>query len=307
MKVIMYHYVRDYDTNEFKNIKVMDISAFEQQIIYLNSNYNIIDPSLILDANYLPRDKDVILTFDDGYRDHYDYVYPILKKYNLSGVFFVSTSVLHGKALVVNKIQHLLALLPIDLVHSEVIRNLRLSYSDVELDKLIIDYSKESRYDDARTMFIKKMLQFVLPDEISIALVNNLFEKHKPLNENDFIDYLYLSKNQIEEMKNNGMYFGAHTFSHPHLAELSYEKQEIEIQRSIDDLAGIGISSDFFCYPYGSYNDDTMSILFGLGVRFAFTTEPKECHSLEYNFSIPRLDCNDISLESNRRNTTSGK
>jgi peptidoglycan/xylan/chitin deacetylase (PgdA/CDA1 family) len=146
-------------------------------------------------------------------------------------------------------------------------------------------------------MFIKKILQFVLPDKIRIGLVNNLFEKFIPLNENDFIDYLYLSKIQIEEMNYNGMYFGAHTFSHPHLDELNYENQLIEIQRSIDDLAGIGISSDFFCYPYGSYNDDTMKILFNLGVKFAFTTEPKESRSLDSNFSIPRLDCNDITLE----------
>jgi peptidoglycan/xylan/chitin deacetylase (PgdA/CDA1 family) len=107
-------------------------------------------------------------------------------------------------------------------------------------------------------------------------------------------------------MKNNGMYFGAHTFSHPHLAELNYENQLIEIQRSIDDLSNIGISQDFFCYPYGSYNDDTMTILFNLGVKFAFTTEPKECRSLDSNFSIPRLDCNDISLEQYTINSHQG-
>jgi peptidoglycan/xylan/chitin deacetylase (PgdA/CDA1 family) len=297
MKAIMYHYVRDFGTSHFKNIKGMDISAFEKQIIYLKSNYNIIDPSLILDANYLPRDKDVILTFDDGYRDHFDYVYPILKKYNLSGIFFLSTAVLHNKALLVNQIQHLLAFLPLDLLYDELICLLNQSYTEDEVDNLVFDYSKESRYDDARTIFIKKILQFVLPDEIRIGLVKSLFKKHIPLNENDFIDYLYLSKNQIEEMKNNGMYFGAHTFSHPHLAELNYKNQLIEIQRSIDDLAGIGISSDFFCYPYGSYNDDTMKILFNLGVKFAFTTDPKECRSLDSNFSIPRLDCNDITSE----------
>jgi hypothetical protein len=200
MKVIMYHYVRDFDTSEFKNIKGMDISAFETQIVYLKSNYKIIDPSLILDANYLPRDEDVILTFDDGYRDHFDYVYPILKKYNLSGIFFISTSALHGKALLVNKIQHLLALLPIDLIYSEVIRNLRLSYTSAEVEEFISNYSVESRYDDARTVFIKKILQFVLPDEIRIGIVNKLLDKHTPLEEKDFIEYLYLGKKQIEEL-----------------------------------------------------------------------------------------------------------
>ena len=39
----------------------------------------------------LPR-KSILLTFDDGYEEMYKYVYPILKKYNLSAVVFLIIS-----------------------------------------------------------------------------------------------------------------------------------------------------------------------------------------------------------------------
>ena len=36
--------------------------------------------------------KQVLLTFDDGYKDNYDLAYPILKKYNIPFAVFLTTS-----------------------------------------------------------------------------------------------------------------------------------------------------------------------------------------------------------------------
>jgi peptidoglycan/xylan/chitin deacetylase (PgdA/CDA1 family) len=35
--------------------------------------------------------KPVILTFDDGYREHYDFVFPRLRDYGMTGTFFIIT------------------------------------------------------------------------------------------------------------------------------------------------------------------------------------------------------------------------
>jgi len=42
----------------------------------------------------------VILTFDDGLRDHYKYVFPKLKEHNLWGIFYISTAPFHNKKLI---------------------------------------------------------------------------------------------------------------------------------------------------------------------------------------------------------------
>ncbi|MDJ0661225.1 MAG: polysaccharide deacetylase family protein [Crocosphaera sp.] len=42
-------------------------------------------------------DKPILLSFDDGYGGHYDYVYPLLKKYNYPAVFSVYVKKMEGK------------------------------------------------------------------------------------------------------------------------------------------------------------------------------------------------------------------
>ncbi|MFH0896367.1 MAG: polysaccharide deacetylase family protein, partial [Bacteroidota bacterium] len=87
-----------------------------------------------------------------------------------------------------------------------------------------------------------------------------------------------LSWDEVREMSQNGITFGAHTVTHPHLSQLSYEEQKKEIQESIGRLVSQCptniISSSIFCYPYGDYNEDTLKILKELGVKIAFTVKP---------------------------------
>jgi len=41
--------------------------------------------------------KPIILTFDDGYKDNFEYAYPILKKYSFQGTFFIVTGLVGTK------------------------------------------------------------------------------------------------------------------------------------------------------------------------------------------------------------------
>ena len=51
----------------------------------------------------------LILSFDDGYYDHYQYVFPVLKKFKLKGIFFpVGKPCLERSILDVNKIHFIL-------------------------------------------------------------------------------------------------------------------------------------------------------------------------------------------------------
>ena len=47
MKIVMYHYVRDYENTRYPYIKGLDVKDFEFQIQYLKSKYNILNPKEI--------------------------------------------------------------------------------------------------------------------------------------------------------------------------------------------------------------------------------------------------------------------
>ena len=85
--VVMYHYVRDIKNSKYPNLKALDVKHFEKQISYFKKNFNILDQDSfirILNTKKIPKKKSLLLTFDDGYIDHYEYVLPLLKKNNLN-------------------------------------------------------------------------------------------------------------------------------------------------------------------------------------------------------------------------------
>ena len=112
MKIIKYHYVRDFTEKKSLHLKGLDYRKFDYQLNYLQSNFNILDP-LTAHKKILLKDFDPYdcwLTFDDGYTDHYKFVYPILKKYNVYATFYPTIApLLSNRLLKVNKIHYILA------------------------------------------------------------------------------------------------------------------------------------------------------------------------------------------------------
>ena len=85
-----------------------------------------------------------------------------------------------------------------------------------------------------------------------------------------------LSWSAVKEMAGNGVTFGSHTRNHPHLGVLPALEQKNEIEQGVAVLGSWlkpGEAPPIFCYPYGDYNRQTLSILEGLGIRAAFTVE----------------------------------
>ena len=92
MKSIMYHYVRNY-SSRFPYLNFLHYKNFEKQIEYFKLHYKFFDCN---DFSYFqghkPIKKKIFLTFDDGLSCHYKYVYKILKKNKINGIFYIPTS-----------------------------------------------------------------------------------------------------------------------------------------------------------------------------------------------------------------------
>lgn len=102
--IIIYHSVRPYILGESILQDRFDITPelLEQQLIYLQSHgYTAIGPDdLALDIRLgttTPVIKPIVLTFDDGWENQYQYAYPLLKKYHMTATFYVYTNPINKK------------------------------------------------------------------------------------------------------------------------------------------------------------------------------------------------------------------
>jgi peptidoglycan/xylan/chitin deacetylase (PgdA/CDA1 family) len=86
----MYHYIREVDKNKDLlgyNLSIAP-SRFDSQLKYLKDNNYKTVTFLDLMSKPLPKNP-IILTFDDGYKDFYTQAFPILQKYNFTGVLYI--------------------------------------------------------------------------------------------------------------------------------------------------------------------------------------------------------------------------
>lgn len=308
--ILMYHYVRDLNHSRYPDIKGLDITLFEEQIKYLNKYYNFITMEMLIDSidnnNSLP-DKSVLLTFDDAYSDHFNYVFPLLDKYKIQGSFYPPVKAISEHIVLdVNKIHFILA--------SENDKSKIILEIKNELDNYRKDYNLKSftyyyeklaqanRFDTADVIFIKRLLQVELNEDLRKSITDNLFEKIVGVDEESFSRELYMDIEQIKCMRRNGMHIGSHGYDHYWLGSLSLENQKIEIEKSLDflDKVGCDIKRWTMCYPYGNYNETTLDLLANYNCKIGLTTEV-DIANIEKNnrYCLPRLDTNDIPKDSN--------
>ncbi|MBP9501229.1 MAG: polysaccharide deacetylase family protein [Candidatus Promineofilum sp.] len=93
--ILMYHYVSEPPPGSdiYRTDLSVSPNSFRQQMAFLSENgYTPVDlytlSLAIVNQATLP-EKPVILTFDDGYLDMYDHVFPVLQEYGFTGTFFI--------------------------------------------------------------------------------------------------------------------------------------------------------------------------------------------------------------------------
>lgn len=304
--IVMYHYVRELPYTLYPEIKGLRTGEFEAQLGYMQHHYSfttVEDVTAVLQGRckHLPKNA-ALLTFDDGYMDHYSDVFPLLQRLGIQGGFFPPARVIaENTVLDVNKIHFLLASTPIE----RLVKHLLLEIDSVEGDAGVLASSAymdkygehASRWDSSEVVFFKSMLQKVLPEGVRTRILNRLFEQHIGVSESVFSHDLYMSVEQMSLMRRSGMAFGSHGYGHYWLGTLSYEQQLSEIRKSMEFLEEIGVSLNdwIMCYPYGSYNQDTLDILKRFGCAMGLTTKVDVAVlAPESALELPRLDTNDL-------------
>lgn len=100
--ILLYHSVGDTDKNDYLKLRV-DRETFSRQMEYLRKEkYNVITLAQMVNklnsGKQTQRQKNICITFDDGYADNLTSAAPALKKYGFTATIFITTGYLTGNS-----------------------------------------------------------------------------------------------------------------------------------------------------------------------------------------------------------------
>ena len=306
--ISMYHYTRDLIHSRYPEIKGMDVALFRKQLEFFSKNFNVVRMEDVIAAisvgKKLPENA-LLLTFDDGYIDHYTYAFPLLEEFGFQGSFFIpgKTFTTH-QLLDVNKIHYILASANIYNLMEDVLELMNYyrgrEFDYASNDELINIYAVANRFDCKETIFVKRILQTVLPEKLRNKISSELFKKYVGISEERLAYELYMTEEQIRTMKRHGMFIGLHGYDHYWLGNLPEEKMREDIDKAIESLNEfINPNSWVMNYPYGSYNQSVLDYIKSKGAVVGLTTEVGVADLLSDNaLKLSRLDCNDFPPKS---------
>lgn len=308
----MYHYTRDLVHSRYPGIKGLDLPLFRRQLEFFKKHFNVVRMEDVINAvqnqqkEVLPENP-LLLTFDDGYIDNFTFAFPLLEEFGFQGSFFIPGKTFRTHQLLdVNKIHYILAAADINLLVQDVFERLDYyrgaEYPIQSNEELFKQYAVANRFDSKETIFVKRILQTVLPEKLRNKISSDLFEKYVGISEEKLAYELYMNAEQIRMMKRHGMFIGLHGYDHYWLGNLPIDEMQSDVDNAIDALREfIDEKAWVMNFPYGSYNQDVVQYVKDKGAVLGLTTEVRIAEiGVDNRFTLPRLDCNDFPPKSER-------
>lgn len=265
--------------------------GFEAQIKWMQHIGKIVDYSRILDTSRPNGQPLFSLTFDDGWKDNYEFALPILKKYNVPALIFLATNAVDKGELfwpqdIATKTRHLLA------KGSE--KQIATALLECWSEPIPHHSIKKTKTMDLVECWIES-LKLVSEDE----RVQRIDEYYRllMLSSTPLAGYI-MNWNDAREMQKYGINFGSHTHNHTILKGLHFDQIEQELMQSKSLIADkLQVEVDSFCYPNGRYNKKEGLILAHCGYRYGFSLDNMSLqqHYID-NFYVPRFLVNERKI-----------
>jgi peptidoglycan/xylan/chitin deacetylase (PgdA/CDA1 family) len=214
------------------------VSQFKEDLDYLLRHFRVVDPGELALSVREGRELapgGFLLSFDDGLRECYDTVAPILEAKGVPAVFFLNPAFLNNRALFYrSKISLVIEVLenrhPGGTLDAEICKTLRIPDSGREA---IRDTILEIQYPDR-----------LLADKLG-ALCGISFDEYLIVNKP------YLLESQVSALAAKGFLFGGHSMDHPNFRWLSLEEQLEQTWNSCDAVRDLtGTPYAVFSFPH---------------------------------------------------------
>lgn len=272
----------------------LSVHVFERQMDFFRRRCHVL--SLVECLNILQNDlsvpeRAIVLTFDDGYKELYTVVRPILEKYRLPVTVFLPAGLIGNDTplwfdAVGQRLQtaDLRKLTLRNDVPDDVITNIQ----------LLRNLPHDRRHLPARAA-VKMISQ--LRHDLRKAVVEEVM-KLQAL-PNGAPDNALLDWEMVREMERTGLFiFGSHSISHPRLDLLPEEDLVKELGESKKMLeAKLDHSVEFFSYPWGCHNELVVNKVRQFGYRCAVALTDAPNYSNADLFTLKRLDAGFLTLD----------
>jgi peptidoglycan/xylan/chitin deacetylase (PgdA/CDA1 family) len=277
--VLLYHNVLRTAGGSF-----IDARCFERHVAFLTKNFECISAGRLEDSGGRADRTQVLLTFDDGMRNNFEVVVPILARYRVPAIFFISSRhAVRGRYLWFVYLHALKKYFP----HDGFL--FRGKYLDMR--------------DEVRECTMSRLTDYLTSlDPHPIAMTDVIQEELPPLE--DFMSTQQLrdecegmTSEQVGELANSELFsVGCHTVDHPFLTRCEPEEMRRQIEENKRWLETVsGVRCDAMAYPLSDYNAPVLDLCRELSFSQGYAVSPtlRSMPELE----IPRIGIYSTSLE----------
>jgi len=236
-----YHTVSDVDLAHIKHLyPIQSIAGFKKDLNFLQKNFKPVSYSFLQkDAIIKNKIKEncFFLSFDDGLREFYDVVAPILLERGVPATCFINSAFIDNK----DMFFRLKASVLIERINKKALT----SGQNKKLVGIFFQHglSYNSAFDLLKIAYQNKEILDIIAPVIDVNFQDYL-ATHQP----------YLTTNQINELIQKEFSFGSHSVSHPYYNALS---EDIQVQETLDCLNYLvdtfGIKERLFSFPYTDF------------------------------------------------------
>jgi peptidoglycan/xylan/chitin deacetylase (PgdA/CDA1 family) len=269
--ILLYHGVPQQSDSECINAAV-----FEQHVVLLKNEFRIVSQAELQTRRAARDAMHVMLTFDDGFRNHAEVVAPILKKHDVPATFFVCSR-------------------PSKLGKYLWFAYLRALEDDFQGDgfrfrNIFFEMSAEKRHSSVQQL--KNILLKLQPHPLAMydAIENELPHLEDFITQDRLADcYAGMTAEQLTNLSGDSLFsIGAHTLDHPFLSKCTREearRQILENKKWIEKLTER--SCQTIAYPSGDYSTEILVDCEQMGLKHGHAVIPQFGTHMDLEF--PRL------------------
>ena len=254
---------------------ITDSAWLDNMITYLKTKYKFISVEEIYEyyQGTLDLRNTCHITIDDGDKSFYKYIFPVLKKHNVSASLYVSPKIIKERS-------------------NYWFQEIR-GYNQIELRRIISDMSGiSSQYLE------KKHIESILKS-FKISQIHEIINRYRKITRTSKKGFQNMTIDNLKEVNQSGLVtIGAHTLNHPILKNEDDISSRYEIEESIQELSTIlNQKIEYFAFPNGipelDFSEREINYLRELEIHLTFTTESRNFSIADDMLSIPRIGVSD--------------